>query len=319
VRQCATSDRLSPRLFAYYLRYGPWVGQLRADAQGTTNRQRVTAADILALMAPCPTAEEQGRVLARLDAQRGIADRALVLLAEASNLNWLDDEIFAVAPSDVLAISFAPLVTDVSDYVDPGEQPDTLWKVYGVTNEGGIRLGEVKAGRDFKAGRKYKRLVAGAIAYNPQRVNVGSVGLVADTDDESILSPYYPHFACGADLDPAFAYYLIKSPYFRRLIDETAIGAVRHELFLSLFVGIEVPIPRLERQREIVRIIETQLMAYDHVRMIHDQAEGTMRRIVRDLFGLDHAPSGAASDPSDDGTAGQDRDSIGRTTTHAFA
>jgi len=307
------SDRLSPHLFAYYLRYGPWVGQLRADAQGTTNRQRVTAADILALMAPCPTAEEQGRVVARLDAQRGIADRALALLAEASNLDWLDDAVFAVVPSDVMATSFAPLIKDASDYVDPSTQPDTLWKVYGVTNEEGVRLSEVKAGREFKIGRKYKRLVAGAIAYNPQRVNVGSVGLVANADDESILSPYYPHFTCGADLDPTFAFYLIKSPYFRRLIDETAIGAVRHELFLSLFVQIAVPIPPLERQEEIAHLIEMRLGSYEHVRAIHEQAEEDMRRIVRDLFGVARTDSAIATESGEHHDLDdQDRDATGR-------
>jgi len=129
-------------------------------------------------------------------------------------------------------------------------------------------------------------LVRDTPAYNPQRVNVGSVGLVEETDEQSIISPYYVTFACKPELDRRFAYYLAKSPYFRRLIDETAVGAVRHELFFSLFVNIEAPIPRLERQLQVVQVVDEQLAAYRGVRVLQEQAAATLRRIVRGLFGL---------------------------------
>jgi hypothetical protein len=86
-------------------------------------------------------------------------------------------------------------------------------------------------------------------------------------------------------LDAKFALYLIKSPFFRRLISETQVGAIRDELFFSVFTDIEVPIPQLTRQREIVRYIETQLSAYSQVRLLRDQAEVTMRKLIYHLFG----------------------------------
>jgi len=313
------SERLSPRLFAYYLRYGPWTEQLNADAQGTTNRQRVTAADILALRAPCPTPEEQELILTRLDAQRGMSDRALALLAEASNLDWLDDAVFAVDPSDLLAPSFASLVEDASDYVEPHAHPSTEWVFCGVTTEEGVRTGSMKAGRDYPSDARVRRLHRGMLIYNPMRVNVGSIGLVTDATETSVTSPDYVTFRCKPDLDPRFALYLIKSPLFRRLIKQVEVGAVRPRLYLKTLAHIAVPIPRPERQGEIIHLIETQLAAYGHVRAIHDQAEEVMGRIVRDLFGVDRMPSRATPDPSGGGTDDQDRNATDQVVAQTVA
>jgi type I restriction enzyme M protein len=279
-------EEVNRSLLHFCLEFGPYAEMLQSLAQGTTNRQRVTLDDILELPYPLLSPEQLAPVLRRLEQQEQVLRTAEVLSAGYRKLNWLDDSLFQFSESSLLATSFEPLVENATDYVDPTSQPEAIWKVYGVSNEEGIRIGQTKIGIEFKVGRKYKRLIKGALAYNPQRVNVGSVGLVTETDEQSIISPYYVIFTCKPDLDRRFAYYLIKSPYFRRLIDETAIGAVRHELFLSLFTNIEVPIPKLEVQQQVVKAVESQLVDYEGVRRLKEQAEKTMRRIVQGLFGL---------------------------------
>jgi len=290
------SERLSPRLFTYYLRYGPWRDRLDTEAQGTTNRQRVTVADVLSLRAPCPTPEEQADILARLDNQRDRSDRALALIAGVSNLDWLDDAVFAVRPAEALADSLASLVEDASDYVEPHAQPSTEWVFFGVTNEEGVRAGSAKAGRDYPPDTRVKRLRPSMLIYNPMRVNVGSIGLVTNATETSVTSPDYVTFRCKPDLDPLFALYLIKSPLFRRLIKQAEVGAVRPRLYLRTLGQIAIPIPRPQRQREIVHLVEGQLAAYRNVRAIYDQAEGTMGRIVRDLFGMEPTDAGVPTD-----------------------
>jgi type I restriction enzyme M protein len=271
----------------YVLAYGSLADQLDTYAQGSTGKARVHPDDFLSLEIPKPPIDEQRNIVDRLKQQEVIRNDAERLLHGVNNLDWLDDAIFHVRDEEVLTNSFEQLVEDASNYIDPTVQPETEWKVYGVSNEIGVRLGEVKAGLKFKVGRRYKRLVKGALVFNPQRVNVGSVGIVGDSDDESIVSPYYVMFTCKPELDPKFALYLIKSPYFRRLINspEGAAGAIRHELLFSIFTQIEVPIPIPELQRTIVQTIEKQLTAYAQVRMIRDQAELTMRKMVYGLFG----------------------------------
>ncbi len=277
-------ERIEPRFLSYILGFGPLTESLESMAKGSTGKARVHADDFLSLEIPDLSKTEQTQLANRLDRQRAIIEQCEQLLTGVDRLDWLDDSLFAVAADDVLATSFAPLVGDATNYIDPTSEPETLWKVYGVSNETGVRLGEIKAGADFKVGRKYQRLVKDALVYNPQRVNVGSVGVVTETDAQSIVSPYYVIFTCKPELDRRFAYYLIKSPYFRRLIDEAAVGAVRHELFFKLFCAIPISIPRPETQQRIVAAIEAQLAAYAGVRQLQAQAESTLRGIVRGLF-----------------------------------
>lgn len=235
---------------------------------------------------PIPQVPEQRFIAARLQAQDALVQRCDALIGEAHKLNWLDEGVFRVSPGDSIANSLADMVEDVSEYVDPAAYPNVEWKVYGVTNEDGVRLNETKLGSDFKPGRKYKRLIKEALVYNPQRVNVGSIGVVEEADTESIVSPYYVQFKCKYPMDKRFAYYLFKSPYFRRLIDgpDGAIGGVRHELFFSTFTSMELPIPKPETQRAIIDTIDQQLAVYSQVGLIRNHAQRSMSEIIDSLF-----------------------------------
>lgn len=291
----ADTPQLLSELLAYYLRYSPLTYSLDSDAQGTTNRQRVTADDVLELTVPCPGEEEQHKILERLNTQRDIVIRAEALLEDVFRLNWLDESTFHVPAGEELATSFEPLVEDASEYIAPSSQPDVEWQLYSLTNVGGIFPGKRKLGSEFSLGRRYKRVIENAIAYTHTRVNVGSVGIMPKADVHSIISPYRVVFRCKENLDPRYALYLIKSPFFRRLIRETQVGAIRDELFFSVFTEIEVAIPRLDRQREIVRSIENRLSAYSQVRVIRDQAEVTMRQMIYRLFGQDYSVEAASN------------------------
>ena len=63
----------------------------------------------------------------------------------------------------------------------PGNYPDELFNILGVSNKKGIFQEEQKKGREFK--QKYIRVHAGDLVYNPHRVNVGSLGMVSEEMD----------------------------------------------------------------------------------------------------------------------------------------
>jgi restriction endonuclease S subunit len=251
-------------------------------------------ATVLNEIVPVPDQEHQKRIIKRLVTQDTIPSQILAFVGNQYRRNWVDDRIFHVEQSALLATSFDTLVEDVADYIDPTDEPETLWKVFGVSNEDGIRLGETKLGSEFKQGRAYKRLVKSAIAYNPQRINVGSVGIVAEADERSLISPYYPIFLCKEELDAQFALNLIRSPYFRALIEETAVGAVRNELFFSLFTQIEVPIPILTRQHEILKQMDAEAQRLAQYSIVRRRADEELTAIIADLFERMHATSEAA-------------------------
>lgn len=271
-------NRLHPELLKFYLQAGPLARKIRAA------KSVIDLPEHLALEVPVPDRDRQDQLLQRLRMQSNIATTIKAQMTNRYQREWIDDTMFAVEQDDLLATSFGPLVDDASTYLDPTDYPDTEWKVFGVTNDAGIRQSEVKLGKEFKPGRKYKRLVAEAIAYNPQRINVGSIGITAHSDEKSIISPYYPQFTCKPDLDRDFALLLIRSPYYRRLIEEAAVGAVRNELHFSVFTQIEVPIPKIERQREILKIVQKQIDYFAPAAQIAQRTQLSMDAIINGLF-----------------------------------
>lgn len=278
------SEELAPDLFDFYLRYGSLAERFHEAAQGTTNRQRINLTDILETVVPVPHEDEQQELLRRLRQQRRIQEQALALLAGVHRFEWLDEATFEVGTDDAVAGCFGPLIEDASEFVDPSQEPDALWQLYSLTNSDGVQPGDKKHGREFSPGRRYKRVVAGAIAYDTRRVNVGSVGLMPEGDDRSIVSPYRVVFRCCEGLDPRFVLYVMKSPFFLSRVREAQVGAVRDELFLNVFKEIPFRVPAADRQLQVVQQVEEQLAAYQRVRVIADQAEATMRAIVNGLF-----------------------------------
>ena len=72
--------------------------------------------------------------------------------------------------------------------------------VLGVTNKEGISFTGVKTSEDKS---KYLRLRPRWFAYNPYRINVGSIGLSSHSQD-GIVSPAYVIFSTLPELDPDY-------------------------------------------------------------------------------------------------------------------
>jgi restriction endonuclease S subunit len=73
--------------------------------------------------------------------------------------------------------------------------------VYSVTNSVGmVPMDESVVGESID---RYKAVAKYDFAYNPMRINVGSIAMW-DGDEEVLVSPDYVVFRCGPDLDPEF-------------------------------------------------------------------------------------------------------------------
>jgi type I restriction enzyme S subunit len=123
---------------------------------------------------------------------------------------------------------------------------------YGVSNEEGII--KTKYAAEDKA-EDYKIIEKDCFAYNPYRVNVGSIGLVAD-DTRGLISPAYVVFkpkpnSIKADLLLKF----LKSTEGLRQIKFYARGTVRQALRFEDLCNIELSIPSFEEQEILINIL----------------------------------------------------------------
>ena len=103
----------------------------------------------------------------------------------------------------------------------------------------------------------YKIVEPGHFAYNPARINVGSIALNT-SNHKGAVSPMYIVFDIEniTKLDPKYLFLIMKSDALNTEIRRLAQGAVRSQLIFQNLKEISIPVPPIEVQREIVAEIE---------------------------------------------------------------
>lgn len=144
--------------------------------------------------------------------------------------------------------------------------------VYSVTNTIGFcrdYFGKEVASSDKSS---YKIVPKGYFAYNPSRINVGSIDW-QKYEDRVIVSPLYVVFSVSQELRQQYLYYYLKSDMALQRIKSVASGSVRDNLKFSMLAEFEIRIPPIEEQDNIVKVLDgicelvdehnKQLTAYD--------------------------------------------------------
>jgi type I restriction enzyme, S subunit len=123
-------------------------------------------------------------------------------------------------------------------------------QVYGVSNVDGITKTQHKRSKDLS---KYLVIRKGFFAYNPYRINVGSIGLTPE-GKEGLVSPAYIVFRTDENkLLPELLLDYLKSKEGLRQIKKHSRGTVRKALRFEDLSKIEMPILEIEKQREILK------------------------------------------------------------------
>lgn len=127
--------------------------------------------------------------------------------------------------------------------------------VMGVTKaEGVVPMREQTIAGDIS---RYKRLPPRAFAYNPMRINVGSIAM-NEREDEVLVSPDYVVFACNADgLDPDYLDHLRKTSWWAHYINSGGSGSVRQRTYYDDLAALKLPLPELDEQKAIAAVLNT--------------------------------------------------------------
>ncbi|MBR5652355.1 MAG: restriction endonuclease subunit S [Bacteroidales bacterium] len=130
-------------------------------------------------------------------------------------------------------------------------------RVLSVTNTRGFILQEeqfdkIVASNDTS---NYKVVRRGEFAYNPSRVNVGSLAMLKEYD-EGILSPMYIVFKANGNIDKTYLLQCLQSWWFRGHIPAYTQGSVRDSLSFDGLCSMKFYIPTLQEQKAISVILE---------------------------------------------------------------
>ena len=127
--------------------------------------------------------------------------------------------------------------------------------VYSVTNTKGFcrdYFGKEVASKDKTT---YKIVPRGYFAFNPSRINVGSVDWQRN-EDRVIVSPLYNVFSVSPQLDQQYLYYYLKSDFVLQRIRAVATGSVRDNLKLAMLYEFPIRLPSIERQKEMAERLD---------------------------------------------------------------
>ena len=104
--------------------------------------------------------------------------------------------------------------------------------------------------------RMYYIVSPNSFAYNPARINVGSIGY-QNIGKNVIVSSLYEVFKTTEDVDDRLLWHWFKSPDFQKLIMQLQEGGVRLYFYYDKLCMGEVSLPSLEEQRKIGRMFDT--------------------------------------------------------------
>lgn len=130
-------------------------------------------------------------------------------------------------------------------------------EVYSVTNTKGFVLqsdhfeGKV-AGEDLS---NYKVIKKNEFAYNPARINVGSLAYFED--EIGVISSLYVCFKTTEDILDYYLLQYLQTDYVNSRINALGEGGVRIYLWYELFSKIKISLPSSEEQNAIAEILNT--------------------------------------------------------------
>lgn len=128
--------------------------------------------------------------------------------------------------------------------------------VYSVTNSGGFTLSTEYFSKEVfsKDVSNYKIVQKGQFAYNPSRINVGSIDYLQPVDN-ALVSPLYIVFETDAEILPDYLLRYLKGDWGHAQICANTEGAVRDSLKYRGLEKIKIPLPILDDQKRIVHLL----------------------------------------------------------------
>lgn len=130
----------------------------------------------------------------------------------------------------------------------------------------------------------YKIVRKGQFAYNPSRVNVGSLDLLRDFES-GILSPMYVVFETDkSQLLPDYFYYQLKTQWFYGHIPMFVQGSVRDSLSFNGLCSMKFFIPSIEEQTAIAQVLQVADKEINLLKAkaekLREQKKGLMQQLL---------------------------------------
>src|SRR6266508_3606499 len=154
--------------------------------------------------------------------------------------------------------------------------------VFGVNNQTGLSTESKYHAENLD---RYKIVKPGMFAYNPMRLNIGSIGYCNEEIGEGLVSPDYVVFGCKESrLDSKYFSYYIQGHQWRHWVQRAGAGSVRIRIYYEDIGIYPIILPPLQEQCKIVEILSTWDEAIAKTEQLIDalqqRKKGLMQRLL---------------------------------------
>ena len=157
------------------------------------------------------------------------------------------------------------------------------YESYSVTNENGF----IPQNEQFENGgtmatadkSMYYIVSKNSFAYNPARINVGSIGYY-EKPENVIVSSLYEVFKTTEDIDDRFLWHWFKSDTFQKMIEQYQEGGVRLYFYYDKLCMCSLSVPSIQEQRKIGK----QLDAIDRLITLHQRKLDSLQQYKKGLL-----------------------------------
>ncbi|HDZ9302902.1 TPA: restriction endonuclease subunit S [Vibrio cholerae] len=195
-----------------------------------------------------PPKDEQKKIASVLALWDNAIEKTEALItAKEKQFEWLTSNLINRAGHKRTAAS--GLMTEISKR----NKSSTIERVLSVTNHSGFVLPEEQFERRVASANvsNYKVVEQGQYAYNPSRINVGSIARLDDWEN-GILSPMYVVFKLDTKkVCSDYFLHWLNSSEARQRIKNSAQGSVRETVSFKDLGAIDIPLPAMDVQKDV--------------------------------------------------------------------
>ena len=168
--------------------------------------------------------------------------------------------------------------TDITFLAGEKNRDNLPFESYSITNENGFvpQNEQFENGGTMREADKtmYYIVSPNSFAYNPARINVGSIGY-QNLDKSVIVSSLYEVFKTTADVGDRFLWHWFKSAAFQKMIEQYQEGGVRLYFYYDKLCMCSIALSSIEEQHKIGKYLDM----LDHLITLHQRELEKLKNI----------------------------------------
>lgn len=162
--------------------------------------------------------------------------------------------------------------------------PNEDFGILGISNEEGMFDAYTEKGKNIN--QPYKIIKNDFIAYNPYRVNVGSIGIKKEHLKNEYISNAYVVFSTKENLLADYLFLLMHMHKFNQLIRDNTTGSVRQTLSFENLGKIAIPVPSIPEQKAIIQKYQDTITKADELEKEAEKADNGIDSFILSKLGI---------------------------------